>query len=283
MSEAGYQALRRLNPYLGVTQVVEIADGRALSVDGANWEIQVRAELPAGWGSLNRGRMESRYCRFAVWSAGEGIAHFRTPPQLDRQAADRATEHLIAAIRAVPVPIVLTDMVECWLIDATRRKPLALLGSRQPGIPLPDRVDRRWVAALNDGAQIPRDQVASLENWIGNRALPACQWILRTAAGAGTLLDAQGNATDVSFAAADFPELLIDLTDYEVAAGESYLELLAPRLLMLPLARATRARLEALAARQPVEMARFCRLYPAVCDPAQLNAVRVQARLMATA
>ncbi|NWG31352.1 MAG: hypothetical protein HXY29_07650 [Rhodocyclaceae bacterium] len=52
---------------------------------------------------------------------------------------------------------------------------------------------------------------------------------------------------------------------------------------MLPLSAATRARLEALAARQPSEMARFWRLYPAVCDRALLNTARVQAQLIATA
>ena len=49
------------------------------------------------------------------------------------------------------------------------------------------------------------------------------------------------------------------------------------------LAPETRARLEALRPQQAVEMAHFYRLYPAVSDPALLNAVRVQAQLMATA
>lgn len=286
MSAARCHALRRLNPYLGVTQVIEIEAGRALSVDGLNWEIQVRAELPAGWGSLNRGRKESSYCRFAVWSAGEGFARFRTPPQLDRQAADRSADDLIAAIRAVPVPFALTDTVECWLIEAMRRKPLALLASRQPGMPLPDRVSRRWVAALNTGdavEPVPREQLASLENWIDQHALPACLWIQRDEEGAGTMLDAQGRATDQCFAATDFPELPIDLSECDNTTSAAYVEWLAPRLLMLPLATETRARLEALAARQAVEVARFCRLYPAVCDPLLLNALRVQAQLMATA
>lgn len=282
MSETRCYALRRLNPYLGVTEVVDMAAGRALSVDGLNWEIQVRAALPAGWGSLNRGRTESSYCRFAIWSASEGMGRFRTPPQLDRQAAERAAEQLIAAIRAVQVPFQLADNLECWLIDAVRGKPLALIASREPDAPLPDRVARRWVAALNDGATLPHDRLASLENRVGNRALPAGQWVLRDATGAGTLLDTQGKVTNATWSAADFPELLIDLTGLEESAPDRYSEWLAPRLLMLPLVDDTRARLEALAARQPVAMARFCRLYPAVCDPARLNAVRVQAQLMET-
>lgn len=283
MSAPRYLALRRLNPYLGVTQVVEAEAGRALSVDGVNWEIQVRAELPAGWGSLNRGRRESSYCRFAVWSAGEGVARFRTPPQLDRQVADRAAESLITAIRAMPLPFALTDTVECWLLDTTHRKPLALLASRPPDVPLPERVDRRWVAALNDGEPLPREQLASLENRIGNSAQPVCQWFRRNASGAGMLLDARVAVTTETCAATDFPELLVDLSGCDKPAAEAYLEWLAPRLLMLPLAPDTRARLETLAARRAGEMAQFCRLYPAVSDPALLNAVRVQAQLMASA
>lgn len=67
-------ALRRLNPFLGVMQVVENAAGRALSVDGVNWEIQLRSTLPAGWGVLNRGRGENVFFRFGVWSRAEGMA-----------------------------------------------------------------------------------------------------------------------------------------------------------------------------------------------------------------
>jgi|GEM_PF-5363231 len=40
-------ALRRLDPFLGVTQVVESEMGRGLSVDGVNCETQLRAPLRA--------------------------------------------------------------------------------------------------------------------------------------------------------------------------------------------------------------------------------------------
>jgi hypothetical protein len=61
MSEARCYAFRRLNPYLGVTQVVDGSHGRGVSVDGVNWELQLRMRLPAGGGFLNRGAVHNRY------------------------------------------------------------------------------------------------------------------------------------------------------------------------------------------------------------------------------
>ena len=36
-------AIRRVNPFLGVMQIVEAEEGRALSCNGVVWEILVRA------------------------------------------------------------------------------------------------------------------------------------------------------------------------------------------------------------------------------------------------
>lgn len=283
MTELKCLALRRLNPYLGVTQVIDSAGGRALSVDGVNWEIQVRAELPAGWGTLNRGRTQIRYYRYAVWSASEDIERLPCPPQCDPQAAAQLAGQLLAAARKAQLPFTLTDTLECWLLENTRRKPLALLSSRAPGNGLPERVDRRWVASPGEGGLCSRSALDSLERWVASRALPGCQWILRAADGGGTLLDIQGHATDERFVVSDFPELLVDFNEFQGAVLEDYLAWCAPRLLMLPLAGETRIRLEKLAARQPIDMARFCRLYPTIVDTDTLNAVRVQARLMSAA
>ncbi|MFZ1536793.1 MAG: hypothetical protein WAT23_05340, partial [Chromatiaceae bacterium] len=82
--------------------------------------------------------------------------------------------------------------------------------------------------------------------------------------------------------AEDFPELLL-WEDWEEAgererAGQ-YFAALAPRLLMLPLGAATRARLEQAAANQALAVDQFHRLYPQVMDSAQLVRLRVEARL----
>lgn len=276
-------ALRRLDPFLGVTQVVEGAAGRALSVDGVNWEIQLRSTLPAGWGVLNRGRGENVYFRFGVWSREEGLARFPPARNVDPHAAERDGEALIAQVEeALPaLPFPLADTLECWLLDA-QRKPLALLASLPPDAPLPERGARRWTPALPDPEATGTSDFARLAAWVAQRALPTPCWIAREANGSG-----RGVATGERLAAGAFPETLVVLPDATDAAmaelGARYLEWLAPRLLMLPLAAATRAALEIAAVSRPEEVAHFFRLYPEIRDPARLNAVRVQARLIETA
>lgn len=41
-------ALRRLNPFRGISHVVEGMDGRAISTDGFNWELQMCGRRSAG-------------------------------------------------------------------------------------------------------------------------------------------------------------------------------------------------------------------------------------------
>lgn len=277
-------ALRRLNPYLGVTQVVDTPHGRGVSVDGVNWELQLRASLPAGWGVLNRGRSESAFFRFGVWSRAEGVARFPPARNIDPNVAEKDAAALLAEIvTALPaLPFSLADTVECWLLDI-ERKPFALVASQLPDAALPERAARRWTPTLPMHEQARNDEFSRLAVWVAKRALPMSCWIVRDAEGNGRgLADPRAE-----YAAADFPETLVDLPDAADATlaelGARFLACYAPRLLMLPLADATRSRLEVLAARQPVEMERFFRLYPAVCDTALLNTARVQAQLIATA
>ena len=43
-------AIRRVNPFLGVLQVIETEAGRAASGNGVVWDIEVRTEQSGGWG-----------------------------------------------------------------------------------------------------------------------------------------------------------------------------------------------------------------------------------------
>lgn len=289
MNELCCYALRRINPFLGVTQVVETAAARALSVDGVNWELQLQAVVPVGWGYLNRGQVATSYCRYAVWSAADGLTCSPLPPQFVRSEADAAVAGLIEAVAAAlpRLPFALADSIEGWLIDVQNRKPLALLGSRLVNAPLPERSRRRWFAAQSDAPGAMSTDFASLETVVSKLALAEVVWIKRADDGSGCAIDAHGQPLAQRFDAADFPELLLELppgrADEEIVRLENYRAWLAPRLLMLPLLPATRARLEVAAARQPTEVAHFFRLYPAVADPALLNALRVQAQLIACA
>ena len=40
-----YYSVRRLSPFRGLLQVIENQGARALSIDGINWQVQVRHEM----------------------------------------------------------------------------------------------------------------------------------------------------------------------------------------------------------------------------------------------
>lgn len=266
-------AVRRLSPFLGVTQVIEAPAARALTTDGVNWELQMRVERPSGWGSLNAGQTATGYCRYGAWSAAEGLACFPPPPQLDRHAAAASAEAMIGHIEAAQLPFALADSVECWLLDAANGKPCALLHSLIPSAKPPERPGRRWCAALGEVTGISVQELSALEAAVSRAVIPGPVWIERAGDGSGRCRDAPGT----QFAAADFPELLLAIP------AEPYLAWRAPRLLMLPLSPATRTALEDLAAHQPQDVEHFWRLYPSVSDTGWLNSVRVQARLISAA
>jgi hypothetical protein len=282
-------SLRRLNPFRGVTRVVELAaagGARAATTDGINWELQVLTERPAGWGSLNRGHTETLYVPYGVWSAAEGCALYPVHPPLQH-----AVEPLLAALvlpaggSAAP-----RDRFECWLLDAANERPLALLAAVASLADMPGHVASRWHAAPDYG----REHIEMLERAVARRGGRQA-WFERQENGSGRKVGSGGTATGVTevtpvtavtLAAAAFPELLLDEAwdDAETSAAvAAYHDWLAPRRLMLPLGAATRARLELAAAAQPDAVAQFFRLYPAVADCSLMNTLRVQARLIQTA
>jgi hypothetical protein len=279
-------ALRRLNPYRGVTRVVELAEARAVSTDGANWELQVLTERPVGWGSLNLGRVETLFYRYGVWSAADGLARYPTHPALERQRLHRAAEGLVEALSAAPAAAAdgageRGDCFECWLLDAADRRPLALLAAVASAEAIPAHVSSRWHAAPDDAeslAGLGRERAEALERAVARRS-GSHAWFQRMDDGGGQKV---GSGETVMLDADAFPELLLSESwpdDGAAAAVAGYVEWLAPRLLMLPLAQATRARLERAAAAQADAVAHFFRLYPAVADTQLMNALRVQARL----
>jgi hypothetical protein len=276
-------AVRRLNPYRGVTRVIEAAEARAASTDGVNWELQVLAERPVGWGSLNLGRAETLFYRYGVWSAEEGLARYPVHPAVERQRLHRAAERLVEALVAPPADEVVEqgDRFECWLLDAAEQQPLVLLAAAASAETIPAHVSSRWHAAPGDAeslAGLGRERAEALERGVARRA-GQLAWFERLDDGCGRRV---GGANSPTLPAAAFPELLVSESwsdDALQAALVAYTDWLAPRLLMLPLAPATRKRLECAAAAQADAVAHFFRLYPAVADTQLMNALRVQARL----
>ena len=273
-----HYAQRRLNPYRGVEQVIESDAGRALSVDGRNWELQLLARRPAGWGSLNRqGPLD--YARYAVWSTSEGLARFPYFPTTEFDAAT-AADILKAAIaeHEADLPFALADIYECWRCADAR--PVALLASATV---LPERrVVSRWRA-------LPEDPQASEIEARVQRAGNCTLWFRRTADGSGECLDvaAPTNTQTKHLPSTAFPECLLSIDAFDLAADRSlisaFLARQAARLLMLPLSTATRAALEQFAVEDAHGVAHYCRLYPARADPALVTRLQVEARLRASA
>jgi hypothetical protein len=276
-------AVRRLNPYAGVVQIVETDAGRALSTDGANWEIQLLADRPAGWGSLNRDRVRQQHFRYAAWSAEEGLARFPLPPALERRALETSAARLLDALRERRPPFPLEDRFERWLLDAGSGEPVALLSSVARRELIPPRGSAEWHATSPGvAAQPPFEAVESLVRTRAGRPAQA-RWFERGSDGGGICIDPGGGTADAALPASAFPELPLAErwtrpADYALVAD--YLAALAPLLLMLPMSAATRARLEAAAEARPALVERFHALYPAVIDAQRMNRLRVQARLM---
>jgi len=276
-------AQRRLNPYAGVVQIVETDAGRALSGDALNWEIQLLADRPAGWGSLNRDRIRQQHFRYAAWSAEEGLARFPLPPGLDRRALEASAARLLDALHVRRPPFPLEDCWERWLLDGASGEPVALLASVSRRELIPPRGAAEW-RAISPGmaAQPPFEAVESLVRARAGRPAQA-RWFERGSDGGGTCIDPGGGTAHAALPASAFPELPLAerwTRPPDEALVADYIAALAPLLLMLPMSATTRARLEAAAEARPGLVERFHALYPAVIDAQRMNRLRVQARLM---
>ncbi len=303
-TEASCYAVRRVNPFLGVTQVVELDIGRALSTDGINWEIQLAVERPVAWGSLNRHRSERQYCRYAIWSNQEGFARFPVQPTLDRSAMGEAAQTLVNSVdaRRSMLPFPLADRFELWLLDGADQAPVALLATATGKHLIPSRPPAAWSAAPADqdgfsspsliahaspqeAGLRPRRHLDCIERLIAQRAGSARRTKCFEREHCSVWPDAIAFPT-ASLNQADLPELPLaenwNLLEDTNSIGD-YLVWLAPRLLTLPLAPATRARLERAAASNPALVERLFRLYPAIADQDLIKRIRVEARLMKAA
>ena len=299
-SAANCYGIRRLNPFLGVVQVAETDDARALSVDGVNWQLQVLAERPEHiWATPNRGKPRRQFFRFGMWQPDAGMTRVPVNPVLDFGAMLTAADALVEILERVhlELPFALHDRFELWLLDPERR-PLALLGSAVNKRFMAEVDEHQWHAALPGGepfrapsllAQgIPAQDMTSrrrhadrLEQLVRHSVArpPAPQWIERADDGGGTALDSSGEV----WPATAFPctGLRTDWPDAQDSAlvGD-YLDWLAPRLLALPgLPPALRRHLEQAAARQALLVEANYRLYPEILDGKAIAAARVEARL----
>jgi len=305
-SEAFRYSLRRVNPFEGVVQVLELDAARAVSRDGLEWEIQVEAEGPGGaWGSLNARSTIRRFLRFGVWSRQHGLWRAPLNPMLDLGELLEEAAQLIDALQASldDLPFAPADRFELWLLDAQSR-PLALLATTDEPERIPDLRPEPWQAArladhgFHSGALAdepapagesddPRRHPAAVEAVIRRAAghAPVQQWFERRGDGSGRGLAhrAPPALAGRELAAALFPELpwrdRWDDAD-DAALMADYVAWSAPRLLTLHgLSDRTRARLETLARQQALAVDALYRLYPRILDRGLVEAARVEARL----
>lgn len=300
-------AVRRANPFMGVTHVLATPDARALSANGVLWELQVLADRPETlWGSVNTGRNVRQYFRFGLWSAGEGLSRVPINPILNIGEMLSASDELLEALEAhLPeLPFPAADRFELWLLDSERQRPIALLATAEGAEHLGAiRLDswqattlseRSFVApTLVQGADAscdltnPRWQAAAVEAIVKSAAgwPPVAQWFERDGSGRGVGLPHRvaPALADRVLGADDFPELLIREiwpSPEDTALVSDYVAWCAPRLLALDnLSDRTRERLEPLACTQPLLVDTLFRLYPRVIDRTLLDRARVEARL----
>ena len=268
-----YYGVRRLGPYLGVIQVIDVGDACAYSTNGHSWRI----------------RQQTASGRFR-W----GVPHSANVPNLVE-----ALEH------RPPLPFPIRDRFELWLLRHNTRKPLALLSTRYHASEMEAVRNPHWRAfatadtGFNSGTlqarhaagtsrrqPSHRDQLESLVN-MASQPLPAAQWFERQDDGRGTglqglhLLDGEAGRV---LSGEDFPELLVSedwpdaedrglINDYHNWSAGS---LLAHQ----NLGRSTRERLEQAACQRPTGLLTAYPLIPEVFDQDAIDVALVSARLM---
>ena len=287
-------AVRRLNPFGGVAQVIAGDAARAISVDGARWEIQVVAEAPRDlWGSLSPHVHQTRFFRFGIWSSETGLRRVPVNPIMDIGAMLEAAAPLVADVEAAAdrVPFPLADVLEFWLLDP-RGQPVALLTSATPGEDLSMLNERRWCAApmsdRNLGSPRPPDRAPvadEVESLVRRTAGPGTRrWFRRASPGVGPGTPVVDTGVDTPpLPAGAFPELPLRTrwpAEREQALVDRWMEWAAPRLLCLPyLGAAARTRLEKAARRNADEVSALWRIYPQAVDAELIRASRVESRL----
>ena len=301
--------LRRVNPFLGVVAVVKTPGGRALSLDGVHWQIQVLAHPPRGLWARGGEQDERRYFRFGVWSEAEGLARVPLNPILDPGFMLAQSQRLVAQVRAAlpALPFPLGPELELWLLDGEGH-PLALLATALPKMDLDEAAAVNWTAggrgedrpflsptlaaqglAERDGSG-RRFHVEAVERLVAQRAGPRrrTQWFrIEGEEALGLDQPAAPQLQGQRLPRAALPPLTLASQWQDQAAQgliDEYLAWLSPYLLTLPgLADPERRILETQAVRYALQDEALWRLYPRVLDEELIRRARVEARLRRSA
>jgi hypothetical protein len=280
-------AKRCLLPFIGVIQIAELGDARALSMDGRYWSIQHKiprlTNIRDGHPTTSTRSTYTRILGYNFASVGtvkNGQLELEPlHPALDAEDVQNAGRRLYETIADAPKPFLPTDHFEYWLLDPKDDSPLALLQTswdeadlersppphewnaipaRELKVPPPEPADAGYVPPVN----------YRLERLMAERAgmKPRGRWFDRN------------SAVDVFF-----PPCLVRedwAQEDQKQLCDLYLQRLAPRLLMLhALPQEVRQRLERSACEQVFEIERFHPLYPEIVEDRLMKAARVEAQL----
>jgi hypothetical protein len=279
---AEYYSLRRLSPYLGVIQVIDVGTTCAYSTNGRNWQL----------------RTINAYGRFrltGLWSDYE-------------TAAPQSVGDIGSALRErPPIPYPPGDHFELWLLRRETLRPLALLKTRRWRHEIGVVEDPAWRPfLLEDNAfhsrtlagTLPaprpatrppahRDHLERLVNGAA-RPLPIAQWFERHADGGAMGLSGLRVTPEIEgrvLAQEAFPELLVDELHWPDARDgglvADYHDWNAARLLAHHgLSRETRARLERAACQTPEKLLDCYPMIPEIVDRDAMRVALVTAQLI---
>ena len=292
-------AVRRLNPFEGVLQVVESDTARAYSQDGRIWQIQVLAQRPDHtWRSFSHAPPIEQFFNFGLWDEQGGVQRIPANPIMDIGSMSATAGTLAGSMAGLldQLPFKLTDHYEYWSIDL-HGEPVALLASTEDPERMRDMRPGRWQAArLADHSFVsasllaggmpttgelgPRQHIEKLERLV-RRLGPHKTWFHRRKDGTGEPIGPTGEPTGDRVRR--MPPLGIR-TDWENPADQAlvddYLAWRSPQLLTLQdIDETLRCRLETLACRRAVELAAVFRLIPRILDQDSIEAARVEATL----
>lgn len=278
-------AVRRVNPFLGVLQVVETLGGRALSTNGVTWRIELLAERHGGWGSLEKHNATMAFYRYGVWSQADGLVCLPRSPQMNHAALAEQAERLIACVRCATedLPFALRDDRELWLFDEREHKPLALLATAITENNAAQCKPTYWSACTRKSGPADQERFPEsrkLEERVKRRAgfNSYKRWVVRDAAGGGTIAgEYEGIESE------QFPVFLLREdweNDEDEAMLRAYFNWIAPALLTLQqLSDADRMRLEPHLLGRSISIEYHWRLFPKIIDQNILTVARTQSLL----
>jgi hypothetical protein len=274
-------AIRRLNPFLGVLQMIEIDGGRASTTNGVVWHIELQTTKPTAWGSLSASEEQKSWFLFGLWSEKEGLV--KAPTSSSRKDLTVAQLNKAILNHQHELPFALADHRELWLLDEKQQKPLALLMSMLPESTLHSQKPRYWKGCLQSagvGTQHRFAEIDRLEMEVRKRAgfNPDCLWVTwDTDHNQGETIQGEHLSRDL-FPAFGIAEDWADESNKSLV--QSYIDWMAPALLTLPyLNKTERTRLESNLHKRACRIEYYWRLYPRILDKKKLVSARVQARM----